>query len=738
MMVQFYMMWYIMGNKSLASIGFLLYAIFVSDVDACEKCQQIGSFQEPKRPIDLWNPYGTPSTPPPPGQLRKDEVIVRLSIGDMIGKKVIVENVPWTANRDPLEDIPSDRDRPEPNPVPRTNNVTVFTFLGVPYAEPPVSQRRFKPPQYISELPGEKPYLALSYPASCAQDIESRPNLLVNDPYRFRVSEDCLYLNIFTPDASQISQLIYPVLVFFHGGNFQTGSANEWPGEVLASRGIVVVTVNYRLGAFGFMSLGDDVTGNYGIQDQRTALQFVRDHISSFGGDPQAVTIVGHDAGAVSVGLHMLSPLSTGLFRSASAMSGAEVSYHSTIGKPALAFNNTIKLGRYLGCTQLIAEDVWNCILTRSSNDVIRAVQTIPVEYNRYLFLPTVDGKQLPANPYWMLTVIPAGTMNYASPVPYLTGLNREDGVEVVLEDRLLGEFNDFLLVDQQYVDNFVLEYAFRHNYTMNREAIAEAIIDRYKYWPDPSDEDAIRAKFVELTTDAYYVAPICLSAYLHSAGGSRVFMYVNNYEFGRGGDKRFLPSWIGVCHDCDLYLLFGFPFMRSDLLPPHLADVQWTDFDRNASQLFTSLYRQFLRNMNPNFPFDTSWAPLQPRAHWYIDFNYSHWSEMTIPGQLKRDYRWESVAFWTQYIPALVQYMTTTFSPIEGAMRREVLVYQIGVGVLSCILMGVMVLACLFAYLVFERNPRRASKLEHDRRRLIRDTNKSLSKTDILKVSSL
>uniref|UniRef100_A0A914S523 Uncharacterized protein n=1 Tax=Parascaris equorum TaxID=6256 RepID=A0A914S523_PAREQ len=84
----------------------------------------------------------------------------------------------------------------------------------------------------------------------------------------------------------------------------------------------------------------------------------------------------------------------------------------------------------------------------------------LEVEYNRYLFLPTVDGKQLPANPYWMLTVIPAGTMNYASPVPYLTGLNREDGVEV---------------------------------------AIAEAIIDRYKYWPDPSDEDAIRAKFVEV-----------------------------------------------------------------------------------------------------------------------------------------------------------------------------------------------------------------------------------------------
>lgn len=104
------------------------------------------------------------------------------------------------------------------------------------------------------------------------------------------------------------------MIVFFHGGNFQTGTANDWPGHVLASRGIVVVNVNYRLGAFGFMSLGDRDTGNYGIHDQRAALTWVQLHIASFGGDPQAVTIVGHDAGAVSVGIHMLSPYSKSKF----------------------------------------------------------------------------------------------------------------------------------------------------------------------------------------------------------------------------------------------------------------------------------------------------------------------------------------------------------------------------------------------------------------------------------------
>ncbi|VDK47610.1 unnamed protein product [Anisakis simplex] len=686
-----------------------------------------------------------------------------MSIGDMIGRKTTVENVPWTANQDPLENMPSDWSRPEPNPVAPKNNITVFTFLGIPYAEPPVSQRRFKPPQYISELPGDKPYIALEYAAVCPQDVESRPNILINDAYPFRVSEDCLYLNIFTPDASKVSQLMYPVLVFFHGGNFQTGSANEWPGEVLASRGIVVVTVNYRLGVFGFMSMGDDVTGNYGIQDQRMALQFVRDHISSFGGDPQSVTVVGHDAGGVSVGIHMLSPLSVGLFRSASAMSGAEVSYHSVITKPALAFNNTIKLGRYLGCTQLIAEDVWNCILTRSTNDIIQAVWTIPVEYNRYVFLPTVDGKQIPASPLFMLSVIPDGRMNYASPVPYLTGLNRNDGVEVILENRLLGEFNDFLLVDQQFLRSFVLEYAFRHNYTMNREAICEAIIDRYTFWPDPSNESAIRNKFIELATDTYYVAPVSLSANLHSAAGSRTFMYVNNYEFGRAGgaNHSFLPYWIGVCHDCDLYLLFGFPFMKTDLLPSsYLKNVKWTDYDRNASQLFTTIYRQFLKNQNPSFPYDASWVPYEPRAHWYVDFNYRNWTQMTIPGILMRDYRWEDVAFWNVYIPALVEYMTTTFSPLQALMRREVLAYQIGIGVLSCVLMGITVLACLFAYLFFERGTKRrplhknnnsVEEMELDRKSLLRtngsdrsskggsrDDRRRAERDGILKVSSL
>ncbi|VDP62522.1 unnamed protein product [Heligmosomoides polygyrus] len=113
---------------------------------------------------------------------------------------------------------------------------------------------------------------------------------------------------------------------------------------------------------------------------------------------------------------------------------------------------------------------------------------------------------------------------------------------EVILEDRLLGEFNDFNNVDQEYFRSYALEYAFRHNYSMNREAIVEAIIDRYTFWPDPSDEWAVRNAFIQFVTDAYYTAPISLSAHLHSAAGSRTFMYVNNYNLSRTG---FIPGWM-------------------------------------------------------------------------------------------------------------------------------------------------------------------------------------------------
>ncbi|KAL3096936.1 hypothetical protein niasHS_002652 [Heterodera schachtii] len=677
-------------------------------------------FPEPTRSVDLWDPFGTSTANSFGTDESRGNVLVRLSVGEVVGLRVTIPNLPWTPWQDPNEQIPADRTHSEPNPLPGNNNVSVLAFLGMPYAEPPIGERRFRAPQQLLHLPGPSPFLATTLPSACAQDVEAHPSLFVNDPFPYSVSEDCLHLNIFTPSVKSFSSSVsnsLPVLVFFHGGNFQTGTANDWPGHVLASRGIVVVTANYRLGSFGFMSLGDELTGNYGIKDQRMALLWVQQHIASFGGDPRAVTIAGHDAGAVSAGIHMLSPFSKNLFRGVVAMSGAEVSYHSTIGKPALAFNNTMKLGRFLGCVHPVASEVWSCILTRSTDDIVQAVSStavpsIPIEFNRYLFLPSVDGHELTAHPLWLLNNVRNGIANVFS-VPFLVGMNAHDGTEAILEDRTLGEFTDFLQITRQYMRSFIIEYAFKHNYTMNREAIIDAIESFYTYWPDASDVWQIRRWFIDLITDAYYTQPITQSAHLHSDTGSRTFLYVNNYNFSKqrentvapNGEVPIFPAWAGSCHDCDLFLLFGFPFMPPELLPKAIRLVSWTDTDRNASQLFSSFVRQFTKYSDPNLPNDDgTWLAHQPRAHWYINFNYSRGQSLTVPGILSRDFRFEQVAFWENYIPALVNYMTTTFSPEEGSVRNEMVLFKGLFGVSLLVLIALLVLTLSLGYNVCTR----------------------------------
>ncbi|WP_422749468.1 carboxylesterase/lipase family protein [Mycobacterium sp. WMMD1722] len=189
-------------------------------------------------------------------------------------------------------------------------------FAGIPYAAPPVGPLRFQPPQPATPWTGERD--ATRPGPRCVQDPGPDPE------FGRHTDEDCLTLNVWTPPAAPERK---PVMVWIHGGAFVNGSSGVYDSRWLASRGdIVVVTVNYRLGALGFLAhpaLGPPgEVGNYGLADQQAALRWVRDNISAFGGDPQKVTVAGESAGAMSVCDHLVAPGSTGLFRAAIIQSG--------------------------------------------------------------------------------------------------------------------------------------------------------------------------------------------------------------------------------------------------------------------------------------------------------------------------------------------------------------------------------------------------------------------------------
>ena len=185
----------------------------------------------------------------------------------------------------------------------------VYNYRGIPYAQPPTGELRWAPTAPLGPWQGVRQ--ATAFGAVCPQDGAAATE-----------SEDCLFLNIWTPQAAVLLKRRLPVMVFIHGGAFVfgAGSMPYYDGAYLAASGnVVVVTLNYRLGALGFLAIPEaNVTGNFGILDQRMALRWVADNIAAFGGDPAKVTIFGESAGAMSVGLHLFSiAQDSGLFRAA-------------------------------------------------------------------------------------------------------------------------------------------------------------------------------------------------------------------------------------------------------------------------------------------------------------------------------------------------------------------------------------------------------------------------------------
>lgn len=174
------------------------------------------------------------------------------------------------------------------------------------------------------------------------------------------ISEDCLRLNVYTKNVSIVAKK--PVIVFIHPGGFyeSSGRSDEFGPQYLIRRDIVLVTINYRLSAFGFLSTGTkDAPGNNGLKDQVMALRWVKKHIERFGGDPDSVTLMGYGSGAIGITLHMVSPMSKGLFHKAIVMSGAATAQW-TIPKHQL--NLTKKQARILNCPDHSISQMMKCL----------------------------------------------------------------------------------------------------------------------------------------------------------------------------------------------------------------------------------------------------------------------------------------------------------------------------------------------------------------------------------------
>ncbi|GII82615.1 carboxylic ester hydrolase [Sphaerisporangium siamense] len=289
-------------------------------------------------------------------------------------------------------------------------------FLGIPYAAPPFGARRMRPPEPPLRWEGERS--ALDYGPTCPKDNDGLESAMLF-PEVAIPGEECLNLNVWTPDPRAAN---LPVLVWIHGGMFTKGSGSVagYRGVSFARDGVVCVTINYRLGAEGFLYL-DDGTANLGLLDQIAALEWVQSNIAAFGGDPGKVTVAGQSAGAASIITLMAMPRARGLFHQAIAQSGAAAQTLTAEAAEGVASRLAGSLG--VVPTREAFGEVPVERLTRAASALLKEVQTTtnPASWDSLPFAPVVDGDTLPAHP---LDALRRGA---GGGVRLLAGWNRDD-----------------------------------------------------------------------------------------------------------------------------------------------------------------------------------------------------------------------------------------------------------------------------------------------------------------------
>jgi para-nitrobenzyl esterase len=291
----------------------------------------------------------------------------------------------------------------------------VREFMGVPYAAPPVGKLRWQPPHPHASW--SRTLDASHAGGVCPQKGFRRPGIIG--------TEDCLYLNIYTPNPAGTR---LPVMVWIHGGTFISGAGSWYRGGNLAARGkLVVVTINYRLGPFGFLANRNldstdprHLSGNYGLLDQQAALRWVKDNIAAFGGDPHNVTVAGESAGGISIGLHLVSPAASGLFERAILESGpflGPLHHFHTLAETEARGD---EFAARLRCDK--AADVAGCLRSKTTAQVMTAIPAGLIDTGDLVWTPAVDGRLIPNQP---AAVIASGHFNK---VPVINGSNRNEG----------------------------------------------------------------------------------------------------------------------------------------------------------------------------------------------------------------------------------------------------------------------------------------------------------------------
>ncbi|XP_035251365.1 fatty acyl-CoA hydrolase precursor, medium chain-like [Anguilla anguilla] len=453
---------------------------------------------------------------------------------------------------------------------------TVLAYLGIPFAEPPVGVLRFSAPLPPRKWQGLRD--ATVYPPLCLQNMNDTRQMADMYAGRFpplKTSEDCLYLNVYTPvRPGQPKHL--PVMVWIHGGGFLMGGAALYDGSSLAAFGdVVVVIIQYRLGIPGFLSMGDGQTPeNLGLLDQVCALRWVQETIHSFGGDPGSVTIFGESAGGTSVFLHMLSPVSSGLFHRAITQSGVIL---LALLMQSDTKTSALLIGQKAGCASADSADIMQCLKNKTAQEI----EAITPRLGDSVMSVSADGVFLPKNTEEHRKLI------FRS-VPWIIGTNSHE-FGWILPNMILFPGWDLGMTRQA----MTMTLAFMLQKAAFPENAQKVIED--EYFGDTEDPAKIRDIFLDLMGDLAFLSPAVEAARNHRDAGAPVFFYEFQQRPSMYGHSR--PDYVKADHFDEVGFVFGAPFWSEEIVM--LDNTTWEE--RQLSKIMMKYWSNFAKTGNPN-----------------------------------------------------------------------------------------------------------------------------------------
>ena len=453
------------------------------------------------------------------------------------------------------------------------------SYLGIPYAAPPVGPLRWRPPVPAESWEGERD--GRTFGPECVQ-----PESL-SDFYRAPhspMSEDCLYLNVWTKADRKDERL--PVMVWIHGGALVEGSGNRYPGEGLANKGVVIVTLNYRLGPFGFFAHpelteenGGNSSGNQGFLDQIEALRWVQDNISEFGGDPENVTIFGESAGSWSASVLQASPLARGLFHKVIGQSGSRFlpQWHrskATGYAPSAESWGQQIAGKIAGVEAPGLEDI-RAIPAEHIMDVYVKDPELLMNFDA---LAIVDGEVLPD------PVADIFARGEQADVPVLIGSNQDEATTFSME-----------LHDQEYASTLDFKALFLDVAPLFLPEVSEQLPALYPL-ETPS---GARQSYFDLQTDVQFTQPMREWANNMATVSSPVFVYWWRWAPPLKGNRE-----LGAFHAADVPYVFGMIGNESIFS----GGIDDTPEERAFSDLIMTIWTNFAKTGDPSVAHMFDW----------------------------------------------------------------------------------------------------------------------------------